>query len=774
MKRFFILLGMLAIILLMGAVIYLFHLTSVVQQRFSELRWDIPSKVFSESTHLFPGVQIQSLNLKSKLDRLGYRFVTSPSMRPGEYFIDSSNSPSQEIWILYLKDFDYPTRSFKGFPVRWTVKQGMLVSLEKVALKGSQALDMVELEPELISEFFRGIRSDREIAKLEALPAHLLNAIVVIEDARFLEHSGIDPKGILRAFLTNLKSGKIVQGGSTLTQQLVKNFFLTQKRSYSRKINEALMALIVESKYSKDVILEAYINEVYMGQRGSTSIHGMKKAAQFYFSKSLDRLTLSECAILGGMIQNPGLHSPFKNPKKTIQRRNIVLQKMKEHQLILPAEYQEALAEALHPSKVPSVKNSAPYFVDHVRQELLERYPENVILTQGLRIFTSLDIDLQLYANQAMEITLAALEKIHVQELTVPQNAASLQGALIAVQPQTGWIKALVGGKNYEQSQFNRVTQAKRQVGSLFKPLVFLTAFERLPQKYTLSTLLKDEPFVYEYDHHQWEPQNYEEKYYEEVSLRTALELSINIPTAKVALDVGIPHIAAQAKKMGITSYLPQVPSLALGSAEVSPLEMAGAYSTLANGGFYVPPYAIKHVVSPDGAILTERAPEAKKVVSEQSTYLITQALQGVLERGSGIGVRMFGFNAVAAGKTGTTNDYVDAWFAGYTSQLVAVSWVGFDQEKRLGLTGAQAALPLWTRFMLQTTRGKKQASFQVPEKIISVEIDPRTAQLATRRCPERLTEVFLKGTEPKTFCERHSAPVLQKKIAPEFRKDAD
>ncbi|OGQ16619.1 MAG: hypothetical protein A3B70_07720 [Deltaproteobacteria bacterium RIFCSPHIGHO2_02_FULL_40_11] len=739
-------------ILFISLFLYIRHLDQIVQNRFEALTWDIPSKVYSDHTPVFPGLNVQTFFLERKLNRLGYQKMMDPPTRVGTYQIEQM-SPSEMVWKIYLNAFDYPTGAIAGILVKLLVSENMVLEIKN---EKDEDIYTFNLEPELITEFFRGIRSDRTVVRLEAVPANLLNAIIAIEDTRFLEHSGVDPKGILRAFLSNLKAGGIVQGGSTLTQQLVKNFFLTQKRSYIRKINEAFMALLVESRYSKDKILEAYINEVYLGQRGAASIHGMALAAKHYFAKDLEDLTLSESAMLAGIIQNPWLHSPYRRLKNALQRRNLVLDKMFENGLILKPELEAAKNETLYPKQIQKIKNIAPYFVDFVKRELSKDYSQTVLTTQGLRIFTTLDPDSQITANEAVQKTLQALEVAHPNLKTEVMND-QLQAALIALEPQTGFIRAITGGRDFDQTQFNRVVQAKRQPGSLFKPIVFLTAFEEKPAQYTLVTKRSTAPFTHTYHDQTWTPQNYEEETKEEtVTLRRAIEKSINIPTAHVAIEVGISKIAKKAMQLGIHRKILAVPSIALGSIEVSPLEMATVYGTLANQGVRATPISIKYITDSQGKILESHSVHLEKVASLEAVYLITHALQGVIQQGTGLGVKYFGLEGPLAGKTGTSNEYMDAWFAGYTPNLVAVSWVGLDQEKSLGLTGAQAALPLWARFMKHAIHLRPQGEFEVPENSVSIKLDPETLEVATKKCPETFEEVFIEGTQPKATCHLH------------------
>lgn len=736
-------------------ILYILTLHQIITKKFAGPKWNLPSKVYSDSLQLYPGISMDAIGLKEKLDRLGYQEVKDEVARHGEF--KKEMEEGEEIWLIYLHDFSYPFKEFRGFPIRLEIENGVI---EKIEAKKNgnefEEIELFELEPELITEFFEDTREDRQIVSLAKVPANLRNAIIAIEDQRFLSHGGIDPRGILRAIYSNLRAGEIVQGGSTITQQLVKNFFLTQKRSFIRKFNEAVMAVIIEHTYSKDDILETYLNEVYFGQRGAAGIFGVAEAARFYFEKPLEALTLAECATLAAIVRSPGLYSPFKNRALALQRRNLVLKKMLETQTILKAEYLQAIHEELRPGKIAISSNMAPYFVDFVRQELLKHYSTKTLNTEGLKIFTTLDISLQIFANEAAQTTVKRLESSFPS--LKREKYQPMQVAFISLQPQTGYIRALVGGRDYNETQFNRVTQAYRQPGSLFKPFVFLTAFlKERGQKYKLTDTQMDEPFQWKYEGQTWEPKNYEETFRGKVTLREALEDSLNIPTAKLAREIGVKPIATLAKQMGIKTKLPLVPSLALGSNEVTMIDIATAYAVLANGGTQSIPLSIKHVVSPDGKILEQRPIKIKKIIPDDISYLITYALQGTIDRGTARGLRMMNFSQPAAGKTGTTSDYVDAWFAGYTPNLLAVSWVGFDRKRPLGLTGAQAAMPMWGYFMKKAARMLPPSQFLIPETIVFKKIDPKSGFLAVKKCPEIVEEAFVKGTEPLLSCPLHS-----------------
>ncbi len=608
------------------------------------------------------------------------------------------------------------------------------------------------------------IWQERRVVKLSEVPPLLIKAILAIEDERFYHHHGIDPVSIVRATWVNLRSGGVVQGGSTLTQQLMKNFFLTDERKYSRKIKEAIMALIAERKYSKDEILENYLNEIYLGQRGSQGIFGVWEASQFYFSKPMSDLTVGETALLAGLIRAPNKLSPYRSVDAATKRRNVVLAKLLDDQIITRKQYEAAMREKLPHRELIKVTNDAPFYVDYLRRELAENYSNDALTREGLRIFTSLDLRLQRIAERSLSEGLKKLEQSY-SNLRRRGDDDSLEGAIIVIRPQTGEIKAMVGGRSYQKSQFNRVFQAKRQPGSVFKPFVYLAALMAGAdggKKFTPVTMVEDSPFTWNYEGQEWQPGNYNDEYFGTVTLRRALEKSLNSATARVARDVGIKRVSDIAHRLGIQSSLPIVPALALGAAEVTPLEVAVAFSTLANNGVRATPLTVKQVMDPTDRVLEKRAVRVEKVLSPQLAFVMNYLLKGVLDRGTAEFARRWGFTRPAAGKTGTTNDYKDAWFVGYTPDLLAVVWVGFDGQSKLGLSGAQAALPIWTEFMKQATAGTPITDFIPPPGIKIVEIDPLSGQLATPNCPYVLREAFLEGDEPTGTCPLHPSSTWQ------------
>ena len=735
---------------------YLKRLEENVTAKFEGPKWRFPSKIYSDSYLLYSGINLRMDEIKDKLRRLGYREIQAAPKSQGEYRL---RPPALQI---YLHDFVYPTEAVKGFPVRISFQGSAIGKIENEAT--GEEMFSLELEPELVTGLYDRTWQERRVVKLSEVPPLVIKAILAIEDERFYQHHGVDPVSILRAVWVNMRSGGVVQGGSTLTQQLMKNFFLGDERTLKRKIKEALMALVAERKYTKAEILENYLNEIYLGQRGSQGIYGVWEAAQFYFSKPLSDLTVGETALLAGLIRAPNRLSPYRSVDAAMKRRNVVLAKLLDDKIITQRQYEAALREKLPQRELIKVTNDAPFYVDFLRRELSENYSNTVLTAEGLRIFTSLDLQLQRIAERTLSEGLKKLEEGY-PNLRRKNEDDSLEGAIVVLRPQTGEIKAMVGGRSYQMSQFNRVFQARRQPGSVFKPFVYLAALMSGAEggkKFTPATMLDDSPFVWNYEGQEWQPGNYNDEYFGIVTLRRALEKSLNSATARVARDVGITRVRDIAHRLGIQSSLPAVPSLALGAAEVTPLEVAVAFSTLANNGVRTRPLTVKQVMDANGRVLEKRDVRVEKVISPQLAFIMNNLLKGVLDRGTGEYARRWGFTRPAAGKTGTTNDYKDAWFVGYTPDLLAVVWVGFDNQTKLGLSGAQAALPIWTEFMKRATVGTPVTDFAPPPGIKIVDIDPLSGQLATPNCPTVIHEAFIEGDEPTLTCPLHPGSSLQ------------
>ena len=690
---------------------YLKGLEDTVTEKFEKPFLSFPSKIYSDSYLLYVGINVRIDDLTEKLRRLGYFESSAPPKRKGEYRVVGPSAVE-----IFLHDFDFPTEHRQGVPVRIALQGSMIARIENLAT-GKDLFDL-ELEPELVTGLYERIWQERKLVKLPDVPPLLVKAILAVEDERFYSHNGIDPIGIMRAMWVNFRSMSFQQGGSTLTQQLMKNFFLSDERTLSRKIPEAIMALIAERKYPKETILQNYLNEIYLGQKGSQGIFGVSEAAQFYFAKPLSDLTVAESALLAGLIRAPNRLSPYRSTDAATKRRNVVLAKLFDDRIITRKQYDTAVGEKLPDRALVKVTNDAPFYVDYLRRELDENYSNAVLTKEGLRIFSSLDLQLQRKAERALVEGLKKLEETHPALRRKGEND-SLEGAIIVIRPQTGEIKAMVGGRNYQKSQFNRVFQAKRQPGSIFKPFVYLAALMYGGQsgvRYTPETVINDSQFTWNYDGKEWQPNNYNNEYFGAVTFRRALESSLNSATGRVAQDVGIRRIRDVARRLGIQSPLPAVPSLALGAAEVTPLEVAVAFSTIANGGVRTRPLAVKLVMGQNAQPLEKRDVRVEQVINPQLAHMMNYILKGVLDRGTATAARRMGFTRPAAGKTGTTNDYKDAWFVGYTPDLLAVVWVGFDGQSKLNLSGADAALPIWTAFMKSATASMPVTDFVAPE----------------------------------------------------------
>jgi len=729
---------------------WLLGLDRIVRQRFEGRRFSVPSRVYSAPTILYPGLDADRIDLVGTLRRLGYRDHPGPrgsALEEGRY----RSSPGR--LRVHLRPFEHPTRSEPARDIAMRLRDGRIEEIRDVP--SGREVGAVLLEPDPVGAFYGSDHSQRDLIRFDDVPRHLIDAILAVEDRRFEKHHGIDARRIAGAFLANLRAGRIEQGGSTLTQQLVKNFFLTPERTLRRKATEAMMALLVEARYDKPAILQAYLNEIYLGQRGGTAIHGVGEAAHFLFGKRASDLTLGESALVAAIIQSPNRLSPHRNPERALARRNLVLDLMLAQGRIDPASHDAARAEPLGVAQVAADPGDARYFLDLLRRQLPEAYDEAVLETEGLRIYSTLDRRMQRAAAEALTNGLAALEREH-PELVSTDPAARLQGCVIALRPQTGEILALVGGRDYGASQFDRCTQARRQVGSVFKPFVYAAALEARGDgpTITLASRIDDEPLEVETPSGTWSPENFDHEFHGRVAVREAIERSMNVAAARLGQRVGIERVARMAHRLGVTSPLPEVPSLALGTAELSPLEVARAYATLANGGVRPWPHAFEDLVAPGVGTLERRELRFERVLDAGTAFLTTDLLRGVVDRGTAARVRSMGLEGPIAGKTGTTDDERDLWFVGYTPELVAVVWVGFDQPRSVGVASSRGALPIWARFARAVNGKRVRGRFLRPAGVVELDVDPESGALAAASCPRRRSEYFLEGTEPDEVCD--------------------
>jgi penicillin-binding protein 1B len=732
------------------------HLTSVVVSRFEGQRWNLPSRIYSDMFVLRAGDGGSPDKLVGKLERLLYQADAEAPARAG-HFRRQGN-----VVEVFPRDFRYPGKFFRGFPVRVEFAGGKVSSVEDLAGEPARALVM---EPELLGSVFGEEFQDRSLVRLEDLPQSLTDAVLVTEDRDFYRHAGVSIRRSLGALVTNVKRGAR-QGGSTLTQQLVKNLYLSPERTLRRKAIEAMLAVILDARYSKDEILEAYLNEIYLGQFGSVAVNGVGEAARHYFGKEASDLDLAESATIAAMIKAPNVYSPLHNPARARQRRDLVLRQMRDEKKIDDAALQQALQKPIVSVPGAESRTNAPHFVDFVKGELQARFGKQ-LKTEGLQIYTTLDVDLQRAAQRSVTQGLGALEKSY-RRLAANAKEEPLQGALIVLEPRTGAVKAFVGGRDYRLSQFNRVTQAHRQPGSLFKPFVYLAAFARrdLETPITPATILEDTPITVTWDKggedEQWSPRDYDGEYRGAMTARKALELSINIPTVRASLAAGLPAVLATARAAGVGSRLRPYPSVALGAFEVSPLEIAAAYAVFANGGVRVDPIAIVGVQTAAGDVLDRKETPLRPVLPADAVFLVDSLMRGAVDRGTASAARAGGVKGILAGKTGTTNDYRDAWFIGFSPRFLAAVWVGYDDNRPVRLTGTQAAVPIFADFSRSVPPQFFAENFPVPSDIVTAEIDPETGGLSTPQCPRNVTEVFISGTQPRFECPLHrsSAPV--------------
>jgi penicillin-binding protein 1B len=726
---------------------WILKLDRVVVERFEGKRFRVPSKVLSAPAILYPGLDWKRIDLEGILDRLGYRAQTSRQpLEVGRYRWGPSRLH------VHLRSFDHPSRPEPARDIGIVFSGSIIERI--LELPSQREVGAVLLEPELVGAYYGLDHEQRELVRLSELPSHLSDAVLAVEDQRFASHHGVDIRRILGALVANLRAGGIRQGASTLTQQLVKNFFLTPAQTLSRKAQEAVMALLVEARYDKEAILETYLNEIYLGQRGRTAIHGVGEGARFFFGKQAVDLSAAESALLAAILQSPNRISPHQHPERALRRRNLVLTLMREQGRLDEAEYQRALVEPLQVASVNPEEGQTRYFLDALQRQLPEVYDREVLEAEGVRIYSTLDTRLQRCAARALVRGLERIEQIH-PELRSEDPDKRLQGCLVALRPQTGEVLALVGGRDYGRSQFDRCTQARRAVGSAFKPFVYIAALEPGAggqPVITLADRLEDTPLQVQTNEGVWEPQNYDHEFRGLVSVREALERSLNVPAARLGLQVGIDRVAAVARRLGITSKLPEVPSLALGTAELAPIELARAYATVANGGIRPYPHTFEDVVVA-GETHERRHLRFERVLEPEVAFLAVSLLRGVVDRGTAVRVRWMGLEGAIAGKTGTSDDERDLWFVGFTPELVAVVWVGYDEPRPIGLQSSQVALPIWVDFVKEAVGERVRGAFPRPPGVRRIEIHPETGARALPSCPEHRTEYFLPDTEPTELC---------------------
>jgi penicillin-binding protein 1B len=707
------------------------------------------SAIYSDVARIEPGTDPGLV--EQQLIKRRYRQVFGEPTHPGEY------QRLDGAFLIFSREFTTPDgRVLPSKVTRWKAND--------------KSRPPLILEAQIISILGGGSTRSSEQRALNEFPAHLIQAVISIEDERYKHHFGIDLSAILRAAFENVRAGRLVQGGSTITQQLAKNLLFTREKSLERKILEALAALSLERRLSKERILELYLNEIYLGQEGAIALHGFEAATKSFFGKRVQDLSLAESALLAGIIQAPSLYSPRRHPVRTRERRNVVLRKMRELGYLSSSELRDALATPVQVIKESLHKRRAPHFVTELSQRIEQELGAEALHTPGLKVFTGLDLDLQQCAERAVKKMLPALEKQHPK---LARRKKPLEIGLVSIEPFSGKIKAWVGGRDYSVAQFDHVSQAKRQVGSTIKPFLYLTALDRTLNSYKVATvvsILSDEPTKVDLvTRKAWVPENFDHEFRGDVTVRYALEHSLNIPAVNILQRVGLPAFTNTLRSFHVAQEIPQVPALALGALDTSLLQLTGAFGGIANGGTVIKPRHFVSVVTDEGEKLLTSDIVEEPVADEAAVYVLTDILQGAIDRGTGKSIRASGYDLPVAGKTGTSNEARDLWFVGFTPDLVTGVWMGYDDNSVVGLTGGAAAAPVWSEYMKCVAPLRPPSSFLAPASVIRADVDLRSGYRVSEECPgEEVTrEVFVKGTEPSLGCSRereedgdsHSAP---------------
>jgi penicillin-binding protein 1B len=702
-----------------------------VRSEFEGRRFALPARIYARPLELHAGLRVQKEAVVQELRDLGYRDVP----REAEYGWYVRTGEGLEIAtrpFVFWDGLQAPRRvkvSFDGGKV------------SGVADSEGKSVSLARLEPLPIGGIYPAGNEDRVLVRLSEVPPHFVSALIAVEDRKFFTHHGFDVRGLARAVLS-LFSGK-VQGGSTLTQQLVKNFFLTPERTLERKATELVMAVLLEAHYSKEEILETYLNEIYLGQDRDRAIHGLGLAAQFYFNKEVRHLTVPESALLVGIIKGPTHYDPHRHPARALERRNLVLRETKEEGSLTLEAYSAARATSLAVSPKPSLGTSPyPAFVQLVHRQLRRDYDEKDLRSEGLRIFTTLDPRVQRAAEEALAKRLAQFDKDR------RFGAPGLEGAVVVTDPQSGEVQALVGGRDPRFRGYNRAVDAVRPVGSLLKPAIYLTALSD-PARYTLLTPLDDGPFVWKSrGTPDWKPANYDKQFHGQVPLRTALAQSYNVATARLGTELGVDKVLENVRRLGVERPMQPYASSLLGAVEFSPLDVAQMYQTIATSGFRTPLRSIREVTTQEGSPLKRYALATEQAFAPEPMYLLAAAMQGVVRDGTGQGLKNWLPPELAiAGKTGTTDEQRDAWFAGFSGDRLGIVWVGYDDNRAARLSGAAAALPVWGEMM--AALDPEPLALPKPDGVEVVAIDPQTG-LRGSGCPGAYELPFVNGSAPE------------------------
>ncbi len=729
----------------------------IIEQRFRDRVFTNSAKIYAGPRVMRVGTSFTIREIASELRHAGY------SEKDGDSRLGSYHAKSGSIEVV-----PGPESYHSPEPATITVADG---KVSKIVSRSAGDLAAYELEPQLVTSLFDAEqRSKRSLVKYDDIPKMMVDAVTAIEDRRFFQHGGVNFLRLAEAAWIDFTKQRHQQGGSTITMQLSRAFFLSPEKTFKRKLIEMLIAVQLEQKFSKQQIFEFYANRVDLGQRGSFTISGFAEGARSYFNKDLRDVTLPETALLAGLIQAPSYLSPYRHPERALERRNTVIESMVETRAITREQADKAKATPLKLAPPNVEASDAPYYVDMVRDTIISKLNERELNDQSYRIYTALDPELQRSAAQAVEAGIKLVDdqitKMRTKKKRIGKNkyettvapGPQAQVALVAMDPHTGEIKALVGGRNYGMSQLNHAL-AKRPTGSIFKPFVYAaavnTALDGSQAVLTPASTVPDQPSTFSYGDQIYEPRNYKEEYHGDVTLRYALALSLNNATVKLAELVGYDKVADLAKNAGIAS-VKATPAMALGAYDATPVDMTAAYTSFANGGVRLSPIFVNSVRNAQGDVVMNFATDRKQVLDPRVAYIMTNMMEGVMNFGTAYPVRTRGFNAPAAGKTGSSHD---GWFAGYTSNLLCIVWVGYDDYSDLRLSGAQTAAPIWAEFMKKAVALPQYAdvrAFNQPEGVVDVRLDKITNRLATPSCPETYTIAFVAGTEPRDTCDEN------------------
>ncbi|MCC6138015.1 MAG: penicillin-binding protein [Bdellovibrionaceae bacterium] len=686
-----------------------------VRDKFEKESFVKPTTYYSAAPRIELGQSLPERNLLKDLENYDYRQKEWGSTLRTADFAQTSGENCQKVYADAVKCIAFHHHLHKKIYIiaaDETDKVLILLSVDPETNK-PQNVDSVELFAQVFAQYLGTEPIIQKQVSLSRIPRLCLDAALAIEDPDFLNHQGVSFRGLLRAVLVNLKNFKLSQGGSTITQQLVKNYFLSAERTFTRKIKEMFMAFVVEARIPKDQILETYLNIIYLGQQGSYQIRGIGAASKFYFDKTPEQMDLADCALMAAIINSPGRFSPFRKPENALARREKVLNAMLEQNRILKEDFDQARGKPLPQKMTTEIKDTAPYFIEGAQRELVDKGFTDL---SGYTVYTTMNLHYQEAAQKAIQTKLNEMESS--SEYHKKNKSHSLQGILISSDPKTGEILAVVGGRDHRLSPFNRIFDSTRQVGSIFKPIVFLTALMK-NENFNPMTPLENMPFDYKYEKKSWKPQNYDDTTYtEKTPAFYALKESLNVPTAHLAIDTGLKEVIRVAQDLGVTSNLQPFPSISLGAFEMKPIEVLKVYTTFARFGLPQELSLVRRLESGDGQTLYERKMDtsSEQIGNKEDFLILNSMLAETMNSGTGKSARASGLNAEAAGKTGTTSNYKDAWFAGFTSEQVAIVWMGYDDNTPVKLSGASGALPIWTQYMLNVYKGTTAPPLTWPE----------------------------------------------------------